>query len=310
MTDNISSEQYRYASREEGENSEQIYADCTPSAMGYAHDHGISLDEAYNHVLAQAGYDAEEVKWTRVPLNDTDSAIGAEIKGKKISVVCNSMLKDGLYNDTYLTAITGENSTSVTFRQLKSQYNTHSGDKHTPYGLRHVMDCGGTPDVDTRMFVLSAPWIVGKKDHVQKLSTTQPILEIRVDNDGELRRYIIPQDFSGGERYTACASAMVTWDGEFWKVKILQKFINGYADDVQTSISDLKQINFEDYMPSDDVPSVICGNDDSSFVDIDDFVSSMPSIVYSDDVPSFVPSDCYSNPVIVDNCSSGYQVEF
>ena len=48
----------------------------------------------------------------------------------------------------------------------------------------------------------------------------------------------------------------------------------------------------------------------SSFVDIDDFVSSMPSIVYSDDVPSFVPSDCYSNPVIVDNCSSGYQVEF
>jgi hypothetical protein len=321
MDDRLSSEQYRDDSLLERQRSQEIYNDYTPSAVEYAHDNGISLDQAYNHVLAQAGHDVEEVKWTRVPLNETDTPVGAEIQGKNISVVCNSIIT-ARYNDTYVSTLDGDDATSVTFRQLRSPHNIHSGDKHTPYGgrgLRHVIDFVGTHEKDRKTFIMSAPWISGRKDHVQLLCETKPILEIRVDNDGELKRFIIPQDFSGGEEHTACVSAMVTREGEFWKVKILQKFINGYADDVNASISYLKQINFED-----DLPSVACGDDVprddvSSFVDIDDVPSvicsddvpsSMPSIVYCDEVPSFVPSDCYSNPVMVEHSSSDYQVEF
>jgi hypothetical protein len=305
--DRLSSEQYRIDSHGEEVRSAQLYNDYTPSAIEYAHDHNIPLDEAFQHVLQSDGYDAEEIKWTRVPLNETDTVVGAEIKAKNLSIVCNSILT-GRYNDTYVAAINGEDSTSVTFRQLSSQHNTHSGDKHTPYGgrgLRHVINFRKTDEPNIRTFVMSAPWISGKKDKVETLTETKPILEIRVDNDGELKRYIIPQDFSGGEGHTACASAMVTRDGEFWNVKILQKFIDGYADDVPTSISDLKQINFQV-----DEPSVVCDDEVPSFVLCDDVPSSMPHVVYCDESPSFVPSDCYSNPVLVEHRSSDYDVEF
>jgi hypothetical protein len=305
--DRVSSEQYRIDSQGEEVRSAQLYNDYTPSAMEYAHDHNIPLDQAFQHVLQSDGHDPDEIKWTRVPLNETDTPVGAEILGKKISVVCNSIIT-ARYNDTYVSRLDGDDATSVTFRQLSSPHNIHSGDKQTPYGgrgLRHVIDFVGIHENGRKTFIMSAPWISGKRDRVQLLCETKPILEIRVDNDGELKRFIIPQDFSGGEEHTACVSAMVTRDGEFWKVKILQKFINGYADDVNASISDLKQINFED-----DLPSVACDDEVPSFVLCDDVPSSMPHVVYCDEVPSFVPNDCYSNPVMVEHSPSDYQVEF
>lgn len=269
MNDNFSSDQYREASQAEEVRSAGLYEDYTPSAMDYANEHNVPLDVAFNHVLRANGEDAEEVKWTRIPLNKTDTAIGTEIKAKELSVACNSGLT-GMYNDTYVVAKTRETYTSVTYRQLTSSKNTHSGDKTTPYlgkGLRHVINFPEEgKDVNTQTFVVSAPWISGRRELVTKLIETKPILEIRVvTSDGELKRYIVPQNFSDGRQNTACASVMITWNGENWTVKILQEFINGFADDVATSIVDLKNFLSRVSQPSvacDDVPSVVYYDDD------------------------------------------------
>ena len=113
MDDRLSSEQYRDDSLLERQRSQEIYNDYTPSAVEYAHDNGISLDQAYNHVLAQAGHDVEEVKWTRVPLNETDTPVGAEIQGKNISVVCNSIITEGLVNFVLSCLLFNEISISI-----------------------------------------------------------------------------------------------------------------------------------------------------------------------------------------------------
>ncbi len=261
MSDYVSSDFYRASSQEEEFSSAQLKRDYTPSAHQYANDHNVSLEEAFNHVLSNDGHDADEILWTGVPLDEKDSSVGTIIKGKKITLVCNSTLTD-MYNDTFAAAVTGNSSTFVTYRNLRNEKNIHSGDIHTPYcgkGLRHkIQFTDEGRDVNTTTFILSAPWISSRKDLVSKLIKTRPILEIRVDNDGKLERFIVPQDFSGGGQSTACASAMVTWDGEYWTVKILQEFINGFADDVEASISDLKKLEL-DKVPSvshDDVPSI------------------------------------------------------
>ena len=300
MSDFFSSEQYRQDSQVEEERSARLVDDYTPSAMEYASEHNVPLDIAFNHILRYNGHDADEVKWTRIPLNETDTVIGTKIKAKIISVVCNSVLTE-MYNDTYVVGITGEKSTFVTYRQLISSQNTHSGDKNTPYGgkgLRHVVDFHDTgKDVKTQTFIVSAPWISSRRDLVTKLIETKPILEIRVENDGELKRYIVPQNFSDGGQNTACASAMITWDGENWTVKILQEFINGFADDVATSISDLKNYQSRVSQPSvisvayddDDVPSVAHNYDGVLSGSFDD--DCVPSIAYDDCVPSVAYDD-------------------
>lgn len=282
MSDNFSSDQYRHASQEEEVRSAGLYEHLTPSAEAFANEHNVPLDVAFNHVFRANGEDPEEVRWTRIPLNEADTAIGTEIKAKELSIACNSGLHTGMYNDTYVVAITEETATSVTYRQLTSSQNTHSGDIPTPYlerGLRHTttfVDAG--KDVKTRTFVTSASWMSGRRGPVTELIETKPILEIRVvTRNGEMKRYIVPQNFSDGGQNTACASAMITWDGENWTVKIIQEFINGFADDVATSISDLK--NYLSRVSQPSVPSVAC----------DDGVLS---VAYEDDdVPSVAP--CY-----------------
>jgi len=276
MSDYVSSDFYRASSQEEEVHSAQLRRDYTPSAQQYANDHNVPLEEAFNQVLSNDGHNADEILWTGIPLDENDSSVGTVIKGKKITLVCNSVLTD-MYNDTFAAEFTGDTSTFVTYRNLKSYKNIHSGDIHTPYcgkGLRHkIQFTDEGRDVNTTTFILSAPWISSRKDLVSKLIRTRPILEIRVDNDGKLERFIVPQDFSGGGQSTACASAMVTWDGENWTVKVLQEFINGFADDVETSISDLKKLEL------DKVPSV--SHDDVPSVSHDD----VPSVYY-DDTPS------------------------
>lgn len=306
MSDCFSSDQYRQDSQAEKVRSAGLYEDYTPSAMEYASANGVPLDAAYDHVLRVDGHDAVEAKWTRIPLNEDDTAIGTEIKAKELSVACNSGLHTGMYNDTYAVAITGETATTVTYRQLTSSQNTHSGDKTTPYlgrGLRHTLDfLEDGKDVNTRTFVTSASWMSGRRGPVTELIKTKNILEIRVvTSDGELERYIVPQNFTDGGQNTACASAMITWDGENWTVKIIQEFINGFADDVATSISDLKSFISRVSQPS--VPSVAC----------DDGVLSGPfddgvlSVAYEDDdVPSVAPGydGVMSGPFDDDNVPS------
>jgi hypothetical protein len=261
MSDYVSSDFYRASSQEEEVHSAQLVRDYTPSAQQYASDHNVSLEEALNKVLSDDGHNADETLWTGVPLDENDSSVGTVIKGKKITLVCNSVLTD-MYNDTFAAEVTGDTSTFVTYRNLKSYKNIHSGDIHTPYcgkGLRHkIQFTDEGRDVNTTTFILSAPWISSRKDLVSNLIKTRPILEIRVDNDGKLERFIVPQDFSSGGQSTACACAMVTWDGEYWTVKILREFINGFADDVNTSISDLKKLEFDKVpcVSHDDVPSI------------------------------------------------------
>ncbi len=301
MSDYVSSDAYRASSQEEEVHSAQLIRDYTPSAQQFANDHNVSLEEAFNHVLGNDGHNADEILWTRVPLNENDSTIGTVFKAKNITLVCNSALTD-MYNDTYAVSFTDETNTSVTdktntfvtYRNLNSQDATHSGDIHTPYlnkGLRHKLKCYPR-DVKRKMVIVSAPWKSSHRDLVSKLAETRPILEIRVDNDGKLERFIVPQDFSGGGQSTACASAMITWDGENWTVKILQEFINGFADDVETSISDLKKLEL------DKVPSV--SHDEVSSVSHDE----LHSVSYDDEVPSVsydyvVPSVSHNEFTIV-----------
>lgn len=323
MSDYVSSDAYRASSQEEEVHSAQLMRDYTPSAQQYANDHNVSLEEAFNHVLSDDGHNADDITWTLVPLNENDSTIGTVFKAKNITLVCNSALTN-MYNDTYTVSITGETNTFVTYRNLKSQDATHSGDIHTPYcrkGLRHNIKCI-PKDINTKTFILSAPWISSHRDLVSKLAETRPILEIRVDNDGKLERFIVPQDFSGGGQSTACASAMITWDGEYWTVKIIQEFINGFADDVETSISDLKKLELDKVPVShDEVPSVL--HDEVPSVSYDDEVPSIShdelhSVSYVDEVPSVpydyvVPSVSHNEFTIVshDNFStSDYETEF
>ena len=230
-----SSDAYRGASQIERSYSDQAWEAVTPFAESHSAAHGISVEEARK--ILDSNFNAN--KWGRVQLEGEDAKVGVQIREKNVEIVCNSNQR-GTYNDTYGTVITGEDPvTSVTYRTIESIHQSHSGDINTPYGLRHIITLKGIHQSSTA-YILSAPWTAGQRGPITKLTESNPILEIRAETDGNLKRYVIPQDFSAGGNMTACVNASVTWDGEYYTVTIMREFIRGFADDVQSSIADLK----------------------------------------------------------------------
>jgi hypothetical protein len=230
-----SSEAYRGASQIERSCSDEAYEAATPLAQEYSASHGVSVEEARK--VVDPNYDAN--KWGRIPLEGEDAKVGAQIRAKSVELVCNSNLH-GMYNDTYGSVITSADSvTSVTYRATESVHQSHSGDIKTPFGLRHIIKYKGISQSSVS-HVISASWTAGQRGPITKLTESNPILEIRAETDGVLKRYVIPQDFSEGGNMTACVNANVTWDGEYYTVTIMREFIHGFADDVQASIADLK----------------------------------------------------------------------
>jgi hypothetical protein len=231
----VSSEAYRGASQIERSFSDQAYEAATPAAESYSAAHGIPVEEARK--VVDPNYSAN--KWGRIPLEGEDAKVGTQIRGKEIQLVCNSNLYR-LYNDTYSINFTGANqATSVTYRATESIHQSHSGDMKTPFGLRHIITFKGIHQSSTA-YILSASWTAGQRGPITELAGTNPILEIRAETNGDLKRYVIPQDFSAGGNMTACVNASVTWDGEYYTVTIMREFIRGFADDVNSSIADLK----------------------------------------------------------------------
>lgn len=247
-----SSEEYRGLSQIERSCSDQAWEAATPAAEAHSAAHGISVEEARK--VVDPNYDAN--MWARIQLEGVDAKVGAQIRAKSVAVVCNSNLR-GMYNDTYGTVITGADPvTSVTYRAMKSVHQSHSGDINTPFGLRHIITFKGIHQSSTA-YILSASWTAGQRGPINKLTESNPILEIRAETDGVLKRYVIPQDFSEGGDMTACVNASVTWDGEYYTVTIMREFIRGFADDVQSSIDDLKAF----MVPMAGAPMAVDGQD-------------------------------------------------
>lgn len=153
-------------------------------------------------------------KWKAFELEGVDSKIGNEFNSSKIMIYCNSLLINGLYNDTigvYQFGQSGFNGDysnqfdAVTYNNCEGPNMIHSGDIKTEYGFEHIVHV--KPENFVKGFVISAPWQGGKPKQIKTLIDTNPILEIRTEDGDKLRRYIIPQDYSEASNKTICVNA-------------------------------------------------------------------------------------------------------
>ena len=216
-------------------------------AYSYSQNHNVDIDDAYKQFIPEYN------KWNNIRLEGYDSKVGDIIKSKKIMICCNSLLKNGLYNDTiglHINNISNaenifepgferNNYTAVTYNKKHNQFMSHSGDNMNEYGLEHCIT------LDSKNFnkgyVISAPWKNKKEDLISTLYTTNPILEIRTEDD-VLSRYVIPQDYSNSEDNTACVNAEITFKDDMWTVKIRRDFIKGYADNTNLLIQEISKL--------------------------------------------------------------------
>jgi hypothetical protein len=97
-------------------------------------------------------------------------------------------------------------------------------------------------------------------------------------NDNTLKRYVIPQNFNTSGNHTSCAGAKITHDGENYRVEVISVFCGGYADDINTSITNIIT-HFNKHQNSDDT---IGGGEAAAYSMVDD----TPSEIYNDYVPS------------------------
>ena len=139
---------YRETSISERLTSESIVANLSEPARLLMEKEGISLNEAMRRLDDKW----DEHQWTTKPIKEGDLKPGVVVYSTKVPVVaCNSVLLEGLYNDTVI--LTGESG--VTYRNKYNGKATHSGDIMTPYGLRHTIvfetECN-------EAVVLSTPW--------------------------------------------------------------------------------------------------------------------------------------------------------
>jgi hypothetical protein len=121
----------------------------------------------------------------------------------------------------------------------------HSGDVKTDYGLRHIIDFSINIKKGDKGYIISAPWVTRQSRPITELAKTNPVFEVRTNDDNELKRYIIPHDFSVGGSKTACVNAEITYSNDTWRIVIKREFINGFADDMRTIVADLINMNKE-----------------------------------------------------------------
>ena len=267
-----SSAAYRSASQNDAEYQQGLWAANYHSAHVYSQAHHVSVTDAMSQVVPEFN------KWKHVRLEGHDSNVGDIIYADKVSICCISLLKNGLYNDTIAVKLynpsklniqtqepganqnqiknNSDENEVVTYNKKTSDSMSHSGDKHVTYGLEHIIDLKSTDE--QKFYVISAPWKNSKPEALVTLIPTNPILEIRAENvvanaanaaaaasEPELKRFVIPQDYAESGGYTACVNAEITFNPVIskWKVQIRRDFIMGFADDIDTLVSEVKKLH-------------------------------------------------------------------
>ena len=237
--DNFTSAGFRQASANDHITSSGYIEDATPMAIHYAEEHGTSLDEALRVVLDSKKLDSNDIMWNRIELEPEDVQIGTIFICKGIQVCTNSKRIGGRYNDTYAVS---KSRQYINYLSKSSSWAGHSGDITTEYGLRHTLIF--TEEIanmaNEEVYVFSASWLSGKRENINVLTETHPIMEFRTtSNDNTHKRYVIPQNFNTDGNHTSCAGAKITHDGENYRVEVISIFCGGYADDINTSITDI-----------------------------------------------------------------------
>jgi hypothetical protein len=272
--DNLSSVGYRQKSNNDNIVSKGIFEDATPKAIEYAKEHDTSLDDALKVILGSKYNDAN---WNRIELEPEDVRIGTVFICKGIQVCTNSKRIGSRYNDTYAVSRTKR---YINYNNKGCVWAGHSGDISIEYGLRHTLTFTEEINnmVNEEVYVFSASWLSGKKENINVLTETHPIMEFRtISSDNTLKRYVIPQNFNTGSNHTSCAGAKITHDGENYRVEVISVFCGGYADDIRTSIADVIA-HYGVQQPTDDM----MGGGEAVVNSVDD----TPSDIYDDYVPS------------------------
>ena len=276
--DNFTSAGYRQASANDHVTSCACVEEATPMAMQYAEEHGTSLDSALKVILDSKQLDSNNIMWNRIELEPEDVQIGTVFICKEIQVCTNSKRIGGRYNDTYAVSKTKK---YINYNKKSCEWAGHSGDISTEYGLRHTIISTKEVNnmVNEEVYVFSASWLGGRKENINVLTETHPIMEFRTtSNDNTLKRYVIPQNFTTGGNYNSCAGAKITHDGENYRVEVISVFCGGFADDIHTSIADVVS-HFEQQNTDD----MMGGGEAVVYSIVDD----SPSVIYDDYVPSF-----------------------
>jgi hypothetical protein len=283
--DNFTSAGYRQASANDHVTSCAYVEEATPMAMQYAEEHGTSLDNALKVILDSKKLDSNDIMWNRIELEPEDIQVGTVFTCKEIQVCTNSKRIGGRYNDTYAVSKTKK---FINYNKKSCEWAGHSGDIATEYGLRHTII--STKEINNmineEVYIFSASWLSGRKENINVLAETHPIMEFRTtNNDNTLKRYVIPQKFTSDGNYTSCAGAKITHDGENYRVEVISVFCGGYADDINTSIKDV--ISHFEKQSTDDMmgggEAVVHMVDDTPSEMYDDYVPSVSSNANLDD---------------------------
>jgi len=283
--DNFTSAGYRQASANDHVTSCGYIEEATPMAMHYAEEHGTSLDDALRVVLDSKKLDSNDIMWNRIELEPEDVQIGTVFTCKGIQVCTNSKRIGGRYNDTYAVS---RKKQFINYLSKGCAWAGHSGDISTEYGLRHTLIF--TEEINNmaneEVYVFSASWLSGKKENINVLTETHPIMEYRTtSSDNTLKRFVIPQNFTTDGNHTSCAGAKITHDGENYRVEVISVFCGGYADDINTSFTDIithfnKQHSTDNMM--DGEAAVVSMDNSPSEIDYD-YVPSVSSNANLDD---------------------------
>lgn len=234
-----SSQAFRSTSLQEYEYASQLVDYNMQSAQAYSEANNVSIEDALHSVIP----DYEDVMWQNVTLEKSDSKVGDIITSKKISICCNSMIVENIYNDTIVLS---KNGKVATFLETNSNVMTHSGDKYTEYGLKHTITFTPENDNEQYFYVITAPWKNNKASPIETLQITQPILEIRTEDHGEKKRFIIPQDFrKSNASATACINAVICYKNNEWSVCIHRDLIKGFAENIPLLKSEISKLVLE-----------------------------------------------------------------
>jgi hypothetical protein len=235
------SQSFRMSSNGDKELNDEKYGDFILSAQLLSKTTG----QNFNEVMTTYCPTWNEDKWKSIVPEANDLQVGEVIETKNLFVCCNSVL-NGMYNDTIGVFIDKNNkSDHVTYHNRISDFMKHSGDMKISYGLRHEVKFN-SKDIEGKIgYIISAPWVSGKSEYIRKLVETRPIFEVCTEDDDVIKRYIIPQDFSASNNNskTACVNAEITHSNGLWKIVLKREFINGFADDMETIVSDLRKMN-------------------------------------------------------------------
>jgi hypothetical protein len=232
------SQSYRTCSGSDNETVYQSYKMYAEEAGVMATTESISYNDAMERIRPSWKKD----KWATVVPEAEDSKNGDIITTKSLFVSCNSIL-NGMYNDTICVFVDKDTNSYVTYLRKSSSNMTHSGDMTITYGLRHEITFS-TSELNGKVgYIVSSPWENKRSRPIKELITTRPIFEVCTEDDGVLKRYIIPQDFSQGGDNTACVNAEITFNDGLWKITLKKDYIKGFADDMYPLIKDLRKIS-------------------------------------------------------------------